>query len=173
MTKRTKEFLALKPMHQLLVAEYMTDFNATRAYTAAGFPGKNADVQGPRMIQQADVQAAVQAETKVMLADLKLTPGKVLRDLEAARIAAMANGKFSAAVMAIERMVRYRNIFPHQYRANNGDVPIPGLDGDPDNQAPVAIDDVSRRILFLLTGPMAPAGEKPAARDDERPVTIQ
>lgn len=168
----SKEYLAMRPEQQLFVREYLVDFDATAAYQRAGYTGKRPDVHGPRMTAGAAVAAAIAAEMQILFADLKITPGKILRDLEAARVAAMGAGKYSAAIMAIERMARYVNAFPAQYRSGNGDVEPAGFnEHNPD--APVPVEDVSRRILFLLTGALAkPAGEKPAA-PSEPPVTIQ
>ncbi len=172
MSKRTKQFLALKPQWQLFVAAYLEEFDAAAAYVAAGYGAKGAHANGSRLLKQPEVAAAIQAETNVLLGELKITPGKILRDLEAARLAAMGAGRYSAAIMAIERMARYVNAFPNQYSSGNGDVPIPGFnEHNPD--APVPIDDVSRRILFLLTGAVASAEAKPPPAEPAIKPTLQ
>ena len=83
----------------------------------------------------------------------------------------MDAGKYSAAVMAIERMARYINAFPNQYRSGNGDVVNPEFN-EHNSEAPVPIDDVARRILFVLTAGVTTAEAKSAA-PGEPPVTIQ
>lgn len=162
--KRSKQFLALKPQWQKLVAEYLVDHNATRAYQAAGYEGTNPDVHGPRMIGHPDVQAAIQAEIDIVLADLKITPHKILRDLEAARLAAMGAGQFSAAIRAIEQMCKYVNAFPHQYGSLLEEQPA----GEDETADAASISDVARGLAFVLA-----QARRARAKPAKEPVTIQ
>ena len=51
--------LGLKPKQHRFVAEYLVDLNASQAAIRAGYSRKNANVNGPRLLANAGVAAAV------------------------------------------------------------------------------------------------------------------
>lgn len=51
----------LTPKQQRFVREYLIDLNASAAYRRAGYTSGNADVNGPRLMGKAGIQAALQA----------------------------------------------------------------------------------------------------------------
>lgn len=67
------------------VAEYLVDLNARQAAIRAGYSPKTAEVQGPRLLGNAQVSAAIQAGQRKKLAKLEITAERVL--MEVARIA--------------------------------------------------------------------------------------
>lgn len=53
--------MALTPKQQRFVEEYMVDLNATQAAIRAGYSAKTAHVQGPRLLGNVGVAAAIQS----------------------------------------------------------------------------------------------------------------
>lgn len=72
---------ALTPRQQRFVLEYLKDLNATQAAIRAGYSAKTAVVQGPRLLGNIQVAAAVQAASSKRLARLELKADDVLREL--------------------------------------------------------------------------------------------
>lgn len=75
----------LTPKQQRFVAEYCTDLNATQAAIRAGYARKHADVQGPRLLRNARIAAAVAVKTSHQLEKADVTAERVK-----ARIATLA-----------------------------------------------------------------------------------
>lgn len=49
----------MREKHQAFVREYLIDLNATQAAIRAGYSAKDADVQGPRLLGNAGIAAAI------------------------------------------------------------------------------------------------------------------
>jgi phage terminase small subunit len=60
----------LSPRHELFVAEYLKDFNATQAYIRAGYSEYGAQQSASRLLAQPAVAAAVDAARQRLLAAL-------------------------------------------------------------------------------------------------------
>lgn len=75
----------LSPKVERFVAEYLIDLNATQAAIRAGYSEKTADVQGPRLLGNARVRAAVAVGQSKRLITAEVKAERVLREL--ARIA--------------------------------------------------------------------------------------
>jgi len=71
----------LTPKQQRFVAEYLVDLNATQAAIRAGYAPKHADVQGPRLLGNVGIAAAIQARATQKLGALDLTADRVLREM--------------------------------------------------------------------------------------------
>lgn len=71
----------LSPMRQRFVAEYLKDLNASQAAIRAGYSEKTAYVQGPRLIGEPSVKAAIDAAIKRRNKRLELSQDKVVREL--------------------------------------------------------------------------------------------
>jgi phage terminase small subunit len=78
-TDRTVRPLTAK--QRRFVAEYVTDFNATRAARAAGFSPKCARAEGCRLLRNFNVRAAVDAPLAESLAMAKLEAQRVDEEL--------------------------------------------------------------------------------------------
>lgn len=77
----------LNDKQQRFVAEYLVDQNATQAYIRAGYVarGHSAEVNAERLLRQAEVRAAVDAEMAKSLDKLAITRERVLAEI--ARVA--------------------------------------------------------------------------------------
>lgn len=64
------------------VQEYLVDFNATAAYLRAGYKAttETARTNASRLLTNAHIQAALQAETRQLFARYNVTPERVLRE---------------------------------------------------------------------------------------------
>ncbi len=73
----------LTPKQERFVAEYLVDLNATQAAIRAGYSPRNADVDGPRLLGNAGVAAAVERGKAKAIAKTGITAERVLAELEA------------------------------------------------------------------------------------------
>lgn len=71
----------LPPRQQRFVAEYLLDLNATQACIRAGYSAKTADVQGPRLLGNVRVAAAISKAQEKRLARMEVQQDEVLREL--------------------------------------------------------------------------------------------
>lgn len=78
----------LPPKHRLFVREYLKDRNAARAYRAAGYPGKGAEVSACRLLKDANVAAAVEKGLAKLEAKLDISVERTIK-----RIAEIAYGQ--------------------------------------------------------------------------------
>ena len=76
--------MALNDRQQAFVREYLVDLNASAAYRRAGYTSGNSDVNGPRLLGNAGVQAAVQEAYQKRAAKVELTAEQVLREIKVA-----------------------------------------------------------------------------------------
>lgn len=157
MSDRSPEFLALRPRHQRLVAEYLVDLSAPKAYVRAGYCSTNPEVNAYRTFHLPQVAAAVRVELAKLVDAANLTPGKILRDLEETRLRALGEGKYHAAIRASELQARYANAFPGHDQL---DPPVPN-----DEFENIPMRELARRMLFGLSlairQPATPASAEP------------
>jgi len=71
----------LSAKRQRFVNEYLKDLNATQAAVRAGYSKKTADVQGPRLLGNVSIKAAVDAAIARRNKRLELSQDKVVREL--------------------------------------------------------------------------------------------
>ena len=71
----------LPPMRQRFVNEYLKDLNATQAAARAGYSERSAYTQGPRLLSDPDVKAAIDAAIARRNKRLELSQDKVVREL--------------------------------------------------------------------------------------------
>lgn len=131
--------------HERFVAEYLVDLSVTQAYVRAGYKAKNADVTAYRLFARPEIQAAIRAALGKVLAEVQITPGKILRDLEETRMRALGDGSYSAAVRASELQARYVNAFPDDYG-----VPL-APDAGTETTTPASLADLARGLAFVLS----------------------
>lgn len=70
----------LTPKQQRFVAEYLIDLNATQAAIRAGYSAKTANQQGPRLLVNAGIAAAVAAGASKQIKSADLTAARVLEE---------------------------------------------------------------------------------------------
>ena len=77
--KEDRKSTALR--HELFCREFIIDFNATRAATAAGFSKKTAKQQGSRLLTRVDVQKRIAELIQERKAKIEFTAENVLAEL--------------------------------------------------------------------------------------------
>lgn len=102
--------MALKAKQRLFVAEYLKDRNASRAYQAAGYPGRGADQSASRLLKNAKVAEAIEKGLARLGAKLDLSAERVLQ-----RIAEIAfytpKAKTSDVLRACEMLGKHFKLF--------------------------------------------------------------
>ena len=71
----------LPPMRRRFVNEYLKDLNATQAAVRAGYSERSAYTQGPRLLSDPAVKAAIDAAIERRNKRLELSQDKVVREL--------------------------------------------------------------------------------------------
>jgi phage terminase small subunit len=71
----------LNPKQKLFVAEYLVDFNATRAAIAAGYSPKTAYSIGEENLRKPEIAHAIALKTSKRLTSLEVTADRVLQEL--------------------------------------------------------------------------------------------
>ena len=93
------------------VAEYLVDSNATQAAIRAGYSEKTAHSQGPRLLDNVEVKAALAAKQNRVLEKLELTAEKVLSDIDRIATAAESMADFGAALKGRELLGKHLKLF--------------------------------------------------------------
>lgn len=73
--------MALTARQQLFIVEFLKDRNATAAAQRAGYSPKTARVQGPRLLLNVAIAAAVQQATGAQLQRVEIDADDILREL--------------------------------------------------------------------------------------------
>lgn len=76
-----KNGVTLTKKHAIFVKEYLIDFNATRAYIAAGYSKKGAEVGASRLLRNVKVQAAINGETEKRCEKLGIEADVILGEI--------------------------------------------------------------------------------------------
>lgn len=71
----------LSPMRQRFVAEYLKDLNATQAAIRAGYSERSAYVQGPRLLGEPEVKAAIDAGIARRNKRLEISQDRIVKEL--------------------------------------------------------------------------------------------
>lgn len=72
--------MKLTPKQERFVTEYLIDLNATQAAIRAGYSKHTADVQGPRLLRNVGVRAAIEAGQKRISTRLEVTAERVVQE---------------------------------------------------------------------------------------------
>lgn len=84
--------MSLTPKQALFVQEYLVDLNATRAYKAAGYSQKSAEVCASQLLRNPKVQAVIAKKTDKRMDRLEISADRVLQEI--ARLAFFDPRKF-------------------------------------------------------------------------------
>lgn len=105
----------LTPKQQRFVQEYLIDLNATQAAIRAGYSAKTAEQQGPRLLGNAGVAAAVAAGQVRLASKLELTAEKVLANI--ARVADKAEKakRYGDALKGHELLGKHLKLFTEKH----------------------------------------------------------
>jgi phage terminase small subunit len=71
----------LSPKRHRFVSEYLVDMNAKQAAIRAGYSAKTAEVQGSRLLRNAQVKDLIDSKNELALGHLGITADRVLREL--------------------------------------------------------------------------------------------
>jgi phage terminase small subunit len=82
MATKRKEPRKLTARQEKFVEEYLVDLNATQAAIRAGYAPKDADVQGPRLLGNVGISAAVAKAKEERAKRTGITADRVLAELE-------------------------------------------------------------------------------------------
>lgn len=85
--------MKLTPRQARFVSEYLVDLNATQSAIRAGYSARTAEQQGPRLLGNVGVQAAIARRQKVIIGRIEVTQERVIEEF--ARIA-FANSRDAA-----------------------------------------------------------------------------
>ncbi len=80
-TRPTTRATGLTPRQAAFVAEYLVDLNATQAAIRAGYSARTAEVQGPRLLGNVRVAAAIGQATTRRLTRLEVQGDRVVAEL--------------------------------------------------------------------------------------------
>lgn len=90
----------LTPKQARFVAEYQKDSNGKQAAIRAGYAKASAEVQGCRLLRNAQVRAAVAKAQNKITRKAEVTAESLMEELEEARTLAITEKQTSAAVAA-------------------------------------------------------------------------
>lgn len=72
---------SLSKKQNVFIAEYLTDFNATRSYIAAGYSKNGAEVSACKLLRNPKVAAEIERRTEKRIQRLEITADGVLQEL--------------------------------------------------------------------------------------------
>ncbi len=99
----------MTPKQERFVQEYMLDLNATQAAIRAGYSAHTADVQGPRLLGNVGVAAAIQAAQVEFRERMEVSKESVTAQLNTAYDMADPDAKMAAKFAYMAR--RYPDLF--------------------------------------------------------------
>ncbi len=99
----------MTPKQERFVQEYMLDLNATQAAIRAGYSAHTADVQGPRLLGNVGVAAAIQAAQAEFRERMEVSKESVTAQLNTAYDMADPDAKMAAKFAYMAR--RYPDLF--------------------------------------------------------------
>lgn len=73
--------MKLTPKQQLFVEEYLIDFNATQAAIRAGYSENTAYSQGPRLLENVEIQRGIEKGKQKLIKKLDIKKEDIIRDL--------------------------------------------------------------------------------------------
>ena len=97
---------ALSAKRQAFVANYLLDFNATQAAIRAGYSPRSAPITGHRLLNDANVMAALATGREKQAAQTKITQDDVLHMLEREATAGDFASPNTARIRAIELLAK-------------------------------------------------------------------
>ena len=114
--------LALTDRQARFVDAYTSNvalFNATKACRLAGYSEKSSRYSGYENVRRPHVRAAIAERLEAAFDANEITIEKVLADVEHARICAMRDGKYAAALRAVELQGKYLHMFSTRFKNTN------------------------------------------------------
>lgn len=97
--------MSLTPRQHRFIDEYLIDLNATQAAIRAGYSAKTAEQQGPRLLGNVGVAAAIKAAQAKRAEKLELTAASIAKQLIAIADKAKAYGSVSGLNVARQALM--------------------------------------------------------------------
>jgi len=101
----------MTPKQTRFVQEYLIDLNATQAAIRAGYSAKNADVDGPRLLGNAGVKAAIETAQAAYAKNVGITVEYVLGRLKVESERMDDGASHSARVSALAHLGKHLGMF--------------------------------------------------------------
>jgi len=141
----------LTPKQARFVEQYLVDLNATQAAIRAGYAAKNADVQGPRLLGNVGVAAAIEKAQSKLSKKTEITIDGVIEELRKIGLAEDEDVRHGDRIKALELVGKHLGAFITQKHE------LTGADGKP-----------------ITTSELhPPKGVDPATLDDEDRAALQ
>lgn len=105
----------LTPKQERFVAEFLVDMNATAAARRAGYSEKSAEVQGCRLLRNAQVANAVQRGIEAQIKRTGITADQVLAGLWREANLVGDGASHSARVSALAHLGKHLRLFVDRY----------------------------------------------------------
>ena len=115
---------AVTPGQQRFVDEYLVDLNATQAAIRAGYSARTAEQQGPRLLGNAGVAAAIQAAQEARSDRIQITQDDVLRGLHREATLTGEGATHSARVSAWALIAKHLGMFLERRQAGEDGQPV-------------------------------------------------
>lgn len=116
---------SLTPKQAAFVAEYLIDLNATQAAIRAGYSAKTADVQGPRLLGNVRIAAALAAAQTKRTERTEITQDWVLQKARENADAAAAAQNYAAVNGALALIAKHTGGFTDRVDHTTGGQPLP------------------------------------------------
>lgn len=117
----------MTPKQNRFVDEFLVDLNATQAAIRAGYSARTAEQQGPRLLGNVEIAAAVQAAQQARSERLQITQDDVLRGLRREATLSGENSSHAARVSAWGLIGKHLGMFVErrQQLGENGEAVNP------------------------------------------------
>ncbi len=99
----------MKPKQARFVAEFLKDQDATKAARRAGYSAKTARVQGPRLLRNLEIRAAIDAKLSAISEKCELSAEKIIKRIEDIAFDQLADPK--NVLKACELLGKYMKLF--------------------------------------------------------------
>ena len=125
----------LTPKQAQFVKEYLVDLNGTQAAIKCGYSPKTAVKQASRLLTNADIKNAIQAEMDKRAKKTNITAEYVLNGIKDTIEKAQLNDRYSETLKGLELLGKHLKLFTDKHE-------VTGKDGEP-----IAYTKIERVII--------------------------
>lgn len=123
------DFVALTAKQQAFVAEYLIDFNATKAAERAGYSKKTADKQGTQLLAKPSISESIRDAIEARQRRTEITQDKVIKEIARyafndASDAVDSDFKHASKAKYIEMLCKHLGVYDSANRANDDRVTV-------------------------------------------------
>ncbi len=136
----------MTPKQERFVQEYTIDSNATQAAIRAGYSAKSAYVQGPRLLENVGVAAAIRAAQAEHRERTKVTVESLTEKLRAAYDVAEQNGQSASMVQASMGLAKL-----HGYLVDRVEQTTKAADNMTPDEVKAEIEQMRREHMALMS----------------------